>query len=187
MPGGVHTGRGAGWDSIAFEIGGAVITLLLVVLVTALFPKRMETTAETILERPGWSILYGFLSLLLILPVALFLVITCIGVPLLVVELLILIIAWVAADTAMSLAIGRKLGDAVNKPIASPVLAAVIGAVAVLLVELVPYVGVVISLILSTIGLGAIWMTGFGANRNWLSDRFNRRAAPPAAPEAPAE
>jgi hypothetical protein len=161
-----------------------IFLTLLAMLIVALFLLRTETVAHTIVEKPGWSILYGILALVLAVPVALFLLVTCIGIPLIVVEIGIFVVAKFLGFAGLSLAIGWKLGDAVQKPISSPLIAVLIGGLALSVLGLVPFLGSSVDWVLRLFGLGAVFITGFGASTDWI---WNRRgiASPPQSPPPP--
>lgn len=154
---------------LGFAVG--LLFSLVHVVIVALFPQRMETIARVSTEKAGWSVLYGILAWLLILPVALVLLITCIGIPLILVEILLAFVGLIVGKAGIALAVGWKLGEAVKKPIASSVLAVFIGGLAIAFLELVPCLGSLVSLVLSLIGFGAVWITGFGAKPDWIWTR----------------
>lgn len=159
---------------------------LVYVAIVALFPRRMETIAHVSLEKAGWSALYGIVAWLLILPVALVLLITCIGIPLILVEILLAMIGELVGKAAIALAVGWKLGEAVNKPIASSVLAVFIGAIAIALLHLVPCLGVLVVFVLALLGFGAVWITGFGADPEWIWNRKRGNQPPVTSGQGPA-
>ena len=116
------------------------------------------------------SALYGLGGILLILPVAVLLVLTCIGIPLIAVEFLGVFVLWLVGKSGVCLVLGRKSAEAINHPIASAVLAAVIGAAIIAFIELIPFVGYVVVLVLDTIGFGAVLMTRFGSKLDWMPE-----------------
>ncbi len=168
-----------GWEHFAL-IGGLIslfkglLFIVLAVLVVALFPVRANMVAETVLDRPGPSMLYGVVAAVLILPIALLLLVSCIGIPLIAVEALLVVIAWAFARIAVGLAVGRKVGDAVNRPIANGILAAALGILIMALVELVPFAGGLAVFVLTLIGFGAVILTGFGTDPEWYVNRKRR-------------
>lgn len=179
---------------LLYTAGGIVLSALLTAVVIALFPQRMTAIAESAIDRPGWSLLYGIVAAMLVIPIAFLLLITCIGIPLIAVEVVFVVLLMIAGGVAIELGVGRRIGTGVGRPIGSAVLAGVVGALVIGLIELVPFIGVSISLILYILGTGAALMTGFGARPDWFRSRFDRtsRAAapqtsytPPEPPQAP--
>ena len=156
-----------------------ILNTLVALVIVALFLLRAETVAHTIIEKPGMSILYGLLVVVLVLPVALFLLVTCIGIPLILVEIAILILAKLLGFAGLSLALGWKLGDGFHKPIASPLIAVLIGGLALSVVGLVPFLGGMVDCVLRLFGLGAVFITGFGASADWIWNRKGTTIPPP--------
>ncbi len=186
VPGWLLPNSAKDWDGwlafLLYNAGGLVLGALLTAVVIALFPQRMSAIAECSLEKPGWSLLYGLAAALLVIPVAFLLLITCIGIPLIAVEVVLVVLLAIAGTVAVELALGRKIAAGVGHPIASAVWAGVVGAVVLGLVELVPLVGITISLVLYTIGAGAALMTGFGARPDWFASKFDKTSRPVAQP-----
>jgi len=172
---------------VIHSVAGLVLAALLTAVVIALFPQRMTAIAEAATEKPGWSLLYGIAAALLVVPVAFLLLITCIGIPLIAVELLFVLVLAIAGIVAIELALGRRISDGIGRPVQSAVWAGVVGALVIGLVALIPFIGFPISLVLYTIGAGAALMTGFGSRPDWFASKFDRPPQPPAAPSGPAE
>lgn len=169
-------------------VWSAILFALLAALLVALFPKAIETVGTAVFEKPGYSALYGAIGLLLIVPVGVFLLITCVGIPLIAVEVLGIIAAWIVGSIGVGLAVGRKLGEAAQRAIASPVVAAVIGTLILGLVRLIPFAGSLVVFVLSLMGFGAVILTGFGTHPDWLANRRRARhngVAQPAEPAPP--
>lgn len=193
-PWGVHSQGGNSFGpSFGGPFGGALLGLiigfaknilmtLLAMLVVALFLLRTETVAHAIIEKPGMSILYGILALVLAVPVALFLLVTCIGIPLIIVEIALFMVAKFLGFAGLALAVGWKLGDGLNKPISSPLIAVLIGGFALSFIGLVPFLGSSVDWILRLFGLGAVFFTGFGTSADWI---WNRRGVPACPPQTP--
>lgn len=152
---------------------------LLAMAVALILPEQMEMVSKTALEQRGTSALYGFIGLLMILPLALLLVATHIGAPLVVVEVLFVMAAWFFGKMGIGLVLGRKIAKSVNHPEFSAAFAMAVGVVAIGLIGLVPVVGAFIAWILNLIGFGAVLVTGFGTSSNWWKDRRKKDSTPP--------
>lgn len=167
-----------------FAVFAAVVLfaqVLVAAIVVAIWPGRMQTIAEVSFGRPGWSLLYGLIGLMAVIPVALLLLITCVGIPFIGVEVVLLYIMWVAGAVGVKLALGQKV-----RHFRSPVWAVVVGTVLLGLVRLIPLAGGLIVLVLIVVGFGAVIMTGFGTAPDWFARRFCRATPAPPAP-GPAE
>lgn len=158
--------------------------VLISIIIAAIFPERVEMIASTILHRPGWSALYGFIAGALILPSLMILIFTLIGIPLIPIWIMILIASWLVASAGVKAAVGHKLGDAVGKPIASVVLAVLIGGVVIALLTLIPIAGALLAFFLNLLGFGAVWMTGFGTHPDWFARRWRKTSPEPNPPSS---
>lgn len=150
---------------------GSLLFAVLAALIVALFPASVETITEVAFGQPGKSSVYGIVGLLLAAPVAFFLLITCIGIPLIVVEVFALIAAWIIGTVGVSLGVGRRVSTAINRPVSSAIWAAVLGVVIIAIVKLVPFAGGLAAFILSLIGFGAVLSTKFGTEPDWWNKR----------------
>jgi len=156
---------------ILFAFVASLFYALVSAIIAALFPNRIETIGSTIIEQPGASALYGLIAVLLILPATLLLIVTCIGIPLVPIEILVILAAKLVGRAGVGLAVGRKVGVGVNHPIPSTVLAVVVGTLIIAFIHLIPFVGGIVAFILELLGFGAAIMTGFGASSNWFANR----------------
>lgn len=147
--------------------------LLLLLLITYLFPSNVEVIRSTLHKSMGHSILIGFLGLLILVPFMIFLTITIIGIPL---ALLTPVFYWVA------IAIGRAgiylaLGEWLRRHIAiradSIIVTSVLGLILYFLIRLllrfIPYLGGVIWAII----LFLIYIAAFGST---IKSRFGTGA-----------
>ena len=73
----------------------------------------------------------------------------------------------------------------VKKPIASSVLAVFIGAIAIALLDLVPCLGALVLFVLALLGFGAVLITGFGADPEWIWNRRRGGQSPGASDQSP--
>ena len=156
------------WVSRIVTFLAAVLFALVAAVIVALFPSRMEMIAMASIQRPGMSALYGLLGVLLIVPIAVLLVLTCIGIPLIAVEFVAIFALWLVGKAGICLVLGRKSGEAINHPVASGVWAAVIGALLIAFIEIIPFAGTVAVLVLDLIGFGAVLVTRFGSRSDWM-------------------
>ena len=159
-----------------FMVAVASLFYLVVSLVVALlFPDRVETIGAAILDQPGSTALYGFIAFLLVLPVTLILIVSCIGIPLVPIEFLILLAAKLVGRAGVGLAVGRKVGVGLNHPISSTLVAVLVGALIIGFIHLIPVIGWLVAFVLGILGLGAVIMTGFGASADWFNKRYGRK------------
>jgi hypothetical protein len=173
------------WSLWAFSGLGAILgSILLAILIVAIFPGKFTTIADTAIEMPGKSALYGIIGLLLAISTAFAFMITLVGIPLMVVEILLLIVATIGGQIGIGVAVGRKLGAAFNKPAISVVLSATIGVLVLEVVKMVAFVGPLLVFVLVTIGFGAVILSGFGTSKSWYENRFQKKTPAPVIPSS---
>jgi hypothetical protein len=161
------------WNPLAIFIlvVASIFHVVISLIAAALFPDRVETIGSTVLEKPGITLLYGFVGYLVVLPLTLLLIVTCIGIPLVPVELVLLLAIKIMGRTGVGLAVGRKVGVGFNHPISSTISAVLVGALIIGFIQLIPLLGSLVALVLGMFGFGAVIMTGFGASSNWFANR----------------
>jgi uncharacterized RDD family membrane protein YckC len=126
----------------------------LYLVLALLFPAALTKTAETLEQRPGYSILTAFLVTLLAPAAVILLAVTVVGAPALA---LALFVAELFGKAAMMAWIGRRItklfGDG---PLSHPIFAVFIGGAILLLLYTVPVVGFVVIKLTSWLGLGVV-------------------------------
>jgi hypothetical protein len=144
-------------------IAATLLRVILVAVVIALFPVHSERMARTVIAQPGRSALWGFAFVLMALFVFPLLLISCIGIPLIPVAVLLVLVVKLFGRVAIGITLGRRLGKAVNRPVTSAVWAAVIGILVMGLISLIPIVGWLVVFVLQLIGVGAALLTKLGS------------------------
>ncbi|MHB1457624.1 MAG: bactofilin family protein [Armatimonadota bacterium] len=155
-------------------IGFLLLSLFVVVLVTVFFPQRMQVISDVIQDRPGWSWVNGMFASFLIVPIAIMLLVTIIGIPIIVVEVLLVALLWIVGKVAVDYALGKRLSSTINRPINSIVVAAIIGEILLSLISLLPILGGILVYMITVIGFGAVITTGFGKDKRWLVNYFKK-------------
>ena len=140
------------------KLGASAIVLL----VFLLFPVRMRLALDRIERHPGISALVGIGAVVAIVPVALLLLVSIVGIPLIFVEVAGLFAGVWLGTGAVALLIGRRLAELVwPATTPSPLWALVLGLVVVSAAETVPYVGWAVTAIVWLVGLGAAILAFF--------------------------
>lgn len=160
---------GLGW---AWTLAGLVFTFY--VLLALLFPKAFEKCAETLEQRPGYSLLAVILTALITPVLIVVLAITGIGIVLIPFIAIGLFIASVFGKAVMHAWLGRRItkyfGDGPMKHVA---MATLIGSVLLLLLYTVPVLGLLLWKIFGIMGTGVVVYTVILAMRR-------ERPVPPA-------
>ncbi len=148
-------------------LGGAFLLfligyLVLVLLVTAVFPVPVERVSDYLSAWPGRSLLAGFLGIICILPVLLVLVISLVGILLIPLAIILLIAAFILGDIGVSALVGRRVQKALNRKNPSLLAAVLIGKILLAVVGLIPVLGKLVVVLAAIFGFGAVLMTRFG-------------------------
>jgi hypothetical protein len=127
-----------------------------------LFPRRVGWVSVAVERHPFKAFWWGLLWIILIVPICALLLVSIIGIPLIIVEILAYGVALVLGYVAASQVIGKKLLSSFkryNQPMVTEI---IWGIVILSLINLVPVLGAVVAAIVSVMAIGACWMTRFG-------------------------
>jgi carbonic anhydrase/acetyltransferase-like protein (isoleucine patch superfamily) len=155
----LHGGWVALWATISVL---ALIGLLgLAVLLVALIPEHIGATVSAIERSPVMMFLWGVLWTILIVPIAVLLAISIVGIILIPLEIMFVVLALIIGYIASAIYIGRNILLAFKKP-PPPFVDAALGIVILFLVSLIPVAGMMIKLFFVIAGFGAVLNTRFG-------------------------
>lgn len=149
---------GANW--LAVMAGAKVVSLIglaaVALLLVTVFPGPFAAVSDAVNGEPVNAALYGLLGVVLIVPVAIVLAISVVGILLIPLELLLVACACIVGYVAVARVVGRKIVEAFHKPGLHPVVQTLIGLAALALVTLVPFVGWAVKMTAGLIGFGAV-------------------------------
>ncbi len=128
----------------------------LVLLLSILIPTELSTVAANIKNEPIIMFLWGILGIILIVPLAVMLAISIIGIVLIPIEVLAVFLALLIGYIAVAIIIGKKLLRALNKDNPAVILSAILGVLILWLVGLIPIFGSIVKAIAWIIGFGAV-------------------------------
>lgn len=135
---------------------GNLASSAVVVLVFLLFPMRMRVALARVEQHPALSGFVGVLGAIAVLPLALLLIFSVIGIPLVALEVAALVGAVWIGTGAIALLVGRRLCElVVPSSTPSPLIALILGLVVVSAAEIVPFVGWIVTALVWCVGLGA--------------------------------
>jgi hypothetical protein len=135
-----------------------ITTILLATLIVAIFPVPVQRIKRSIEADPGRVVLTGLLAWIVIVPLAVILTLTIIGIPL---AALLGAAVWAAGrmgEAALVLLIGRAL---LKETESLPAVAA-FGALLLGVAHMIPMVGSLVGLAVSLAAIGAVTLTRFG-------------------------
>jgi hypothetical protein len=128
----------------------------IVVLVFLLFPLRMRVALDRVERHPALSAATGAIAFVAVVPIAIVLAISIIGIPLIALEIAAVFAGVWIGTGALALLVGRRLCELVMPSATpSPLVALIIGLVVVCAAEIVPIVGWVVTALVWLVGLGA--------------------------------
>ena len=128
----------------------------LVLLLAVLIPTELSTVASNIKNEPIIMFLWGVLGVILIVPLAVMLVVSIIGIALIPLEILAVFLATLIGYIAVAVIVGKKLLRALKTDTPSVVLSAILGVLILWLVGLIPVFGSIVKAIAVIIGFGAV-------------------------------
>lgn len=129
---------------------------LVVVLFFLIFPLRTRIALDRLERHPGLCAAVGLFGWVAVLPLALLLLCTIVLIPFIVLEGVAIIGAIFLGKAALGLLVGRRLCELI-KPSSTPapLVALVAGLVLVTAAELVPVIGILVTVFVFLIGMGA--------------------------------
>lgn len=130
--------------------------LLIGLLLIKLAPNHMDQVALAATEHTGKSLLYGFITLIVVPIAIIILLLTLIGIPLALIALAAYCIILYVSKIAASYAIGRALLTRTNKKHTRRGWMLLLGLVILSIVEFIPFIGWMISFGALLIGMGSI-------------------------------
>jgi hypothetical protein len=134
------------------KFGASAVVLLLFLL----FPVRMRLALDRVERHPGIAALAGVIAVIMIVPVAVVLFCTIIGIPLIVLEVAAVFVGIWLGTGAIALLVGRRLTELVwPATTPSPLWALILGLVVVSAAETVPVIGWAVTALVWLVGLGA--------------------------------
>lgn len=152
-----------GWIAIWATISVLVLLgfLGLAVLLTALIPEHIGTAVNAIEKSFARMLLSGLLWMILVVPVAVVLAISVIGIILIPLEILLVGLALIIGYIAASIYIGKNILSSF-KARPAPFVDAVLGIILLFIIGFVPVVGHIVKAVFLLAGFGAVITTRFG-------------------------
>ncbi len=130
-----------------------IINLGLCTLLALVFPRGIRRCGDMIRERPGITVLAAFIALLALPMLFILLCITVVGIP---IAILFLPVAVLAAELFGKASVYGFIGRSLLPDRVHPALTVLLGGVICLLFLFIPIVGLIISIVLSFLGLGCV-------------------------------
>ncbi len=152
---------------------------VIVVLAFLIFPVRVRTALDRVEHHPGLSAAVGVLALVAVVPIAILLLISLIGWPLIPVEMIALFAGILIGQAALALLVGRRLYELIRPHgTPSPLGALILGLVVISAAEILPIVGGLVTGLVCLVGLGAA-ILAFIRETTFMSPGASPRPRPP--------
>lgn len=143
------------FDGASFPWFHVLFWALAGLIVAVVFPTPLRRVRDVARREPAMSFAAGLAALFFGVLAALVLFITCLGIPIALLMVLALWLAWIVGTVALGYWIGEGLLRMGSTHDRSPVVAAVLGVTLLSLFEAIPCLGGVISFVAGFMGLGA--------------------------------
>jgi hypothetical protein len=147
----------------AFEIITFAGLLVLALLIVAVLPGPFDLISNSVRQNTLKVILSGSLGTIVVIPLAIFLVITVIGIPLVALEVVLVGGAMLVGYIAMALFIGDRIAAALNRPGLNILWGTVLGLIMLWVIGWVPFLGPAVKSVAAVLGFGAVLVTVFSS------------------------
>jgi len=153
-----------GW-ALAFKIITFIGFLAFACLVVAVIPRPFDLISATVQQDTLKVILWGTLGLIVLIPLAIFLVITVIGLPLVVLEFIFAGGAFLVGYIAVAQLIGNKMAGFMKRPSLNVLWVTLLGLLALWLIGWVPFLGLLVKAAVTVLGFGGVLATLFTSRK----------------------
>ncbi|MCX5854545.1 MAG: hypothetical protein NTZ24_08275 [Deltaproteobacteria bacterium] len=146
--------------SVSIFIGVLMLTLLIVYFI----PQPIRVISTAIREMPLKVTLWGIVGLILVVPLAVLLAVSVIGIVLIPLEMTVVLFAVLFGFVAVSQLVGEKLFTVLKRHDHSIVRETIWGLIILWLIGWIPYVGWMLKVFAIVLGLGSVLVTRFGSS-----------------------
>lgn len=162
----VNTMLRGGWVTFWATLSTLVLIgfLGLAVLLIALMPAHVANVVNAIEESFFMMLLWGIMWSVLIVPIAVLLAVSIVGIILIPLEVLIFVLALITGYIASAVFVGKNVLMRFNKR-TIPFVDAIVGIVILFVVGFVPFIGPMIKAVFLAVGFGAVITTRFGMSK----------------------
>jgi len=140
----------------AFKFISVIGLFALVIFLSLIMPKELNKISTIVKNEPLQMFLFGLLGVILIVPIALMLIISIIGIALIPLEILAVFLASLIGYIAVAILIGERILNALNNEDPNIIISAILGVLLLWLVGLIPFVGGFVKMIVCIMGFGTV-------------------------------
>lgn len=135
------------------------------VIIVSFMTEKIGVISSIVEKNWLKTLLWGILGYILICPIAIILALTLVGIPLILVEAVIVSMAMLMGFIAVSQLIGKKFTKAIRKPNQPMMTEVIAGLLIIFIVDLIPVVGCIVKWLVLTFGFGGAIMAKMGKKR----------------------
>jgi len=158
--------EGWSWIFAVVSLSMFIGVLLLTLLIVHFIPKPIRLISTAIREMPLKVTLWGILGLIVIVPLAVLLAVSVVGIVLIPLEMTIVLCAVLLGFIAISQLVGEKLFVLLKRHDHSIMRETIWGLIILWLIGWIPYVGWMLKVLAIVLGLGGVLVTRFGTSYN---------------------
>lgn len=157
-----------GWSWIFAIVSVAIFlgVLLLTVITVFLIPKPVRLIASAVKGKPFKVTIWGLAGLVVVVPLAVLLAVSVVGIVLIPLEMAIVLCAVLIGFISVSQLVGQKLFTILKKQDQSLMRETIWGLIILWLIGWIPYVGWMVKVCAIVLGLGGVLLTRFGTNQH---------------------
>ena len=148
-----------------FKIISLLGFLALAVLLVALLPRPFDLITDNVQQNLGKAILWAVLGLVVLVPLAIFLAISVVGIPLIALEVFLAGIAFLVGYIAIAQLIGDKIAALMKRPALNAIWLTVMGLLVLWLIGWVPFLGSLVKAAAIVLGFGGVLTTLFTSRK----------------------
>lgn len=147
-----------------------LIMFALTALTFTLFPGHVRAAGNAVSTKIGPVIGWGLLASFLAIPLMVLLAITIIGIPLIIIEIIVLAAAVILGYAGIANMVGDRIIAVASAKKANPLGAIAVGVLVIGLIRMIPFLGLLVSLVVYIFAIGAALVTRFGVNQPVLAE-----------------
>lgn len=157
-----------GWSWIFAIVSVSIFlgVLLITILTIFLIPKPVRLISSAIRERPIKVTAWGIGGLVLVVPLAVLLAVSVVGIVLIPLEMTIVLCAVLIGFISVSHLVGRRIFSILKRNEQSLMRETIWGLIVLWLIGWIPYVGWMVKVCAMVLGLGGVLLTRFGTNQH---------------------
>ncbi|MEJ2164495.1 MAG: hypothetical protein P8X90_03125 [Desulfobacterales bacterium] len=144
-----------GW-ALAFKILAFIGFLALALLIVAVIPKPFVLISTAVQQYTLKTILLGISGLVVLIPLALFLAITIIGLPIVALEVFVVGIVFLVGYIAVAQLMGDKIAALMKRPALNALWVTLLGLLTLWLIGWIPFIGSLVKAAAIFLGFGGV-------------------------------